>query len=570
MSKPNALIDQFPDSAAPTIDRPSSAPTVSRVRPVVLVGTSGQQLTAELSDLLRRRLRIATLIFLVSCGIFLIRGLLGGGSSGGKPLNLAVQALVVAVMVLLATLLWSHLQLSVRALRVLEVALFGTMGLFFAWLQFAVFNAEELITLANPDRPHSQDTVMSLSATGHALRWFILIVVYGTFIPNTWRRCALVVGIMSLVPLALTAGMCVSCPVMGNYTQSALFGMTVVLGIGVAIAIFGSYKISELQHEAQAARQLGQYQLKEKLGAGGMGEVYLAEHLLLRRRCAIKLIRGDQAGERTNLNRFEREVRAMATLTHPNTVEIYDYGNAEDGTFYYVMEYLPGLSLQELVEHYGPLAPARAVYFLRQLCGALGEAHGIGLIHRDIKPSNVIASVRGGIHDMAKLLDFGLVQCVGGQCVTDKLTMQGTILGSPSYMSPEQAVGKERLDARTDIYSLGGLAFFLLTGRPPFERDTPMATLVAHVHEPPPPLSDLRPDLPDDLQAVVQRCLAKNPDERYQDADALEQALAACACADDWNKRDAADWWKRHDNADLPAHPELYERTTNVPSASAM
>ncbi len=570
MSKPNALIQLFRESTAATIDQPPTASAVSRVRPVVLVGSSVQSLTTDLSDLLRRRLRIATLIFLCGCAAFLFRNLLVESNHYARPLDLAVHCLVTAVLVLVATLLWSHLRLTVGMLRVLEVVLFGAIGVFFAWLQFVVFNNSRITELANPLEPKSYEAVMRLAASSHTFRWFMLIVVYGTFIPNTWRRCAAVVAFLVIAPIVLTATACTACPYLGRFTSQTLFDMTTILSIAAAIAIFGSYKISVLEQEAQAARQLGQYRLKEKLGAGGMGEVYLAEHVLLRRRCAIKLIRSDQAGERTNLNRFEREVRAMATLTHPNTVEIFDYGNAADGTFYYVMEYLPGLSLQDLVETYGPLTPGRAVYFLRQLCGALGEAHSIGLIHRDIKPSNVIASVRGCIYDTAKLLDFGLVQRVGLNSGADKLTMQGTILGSPSYMSPEQAVGKDHLDARTDIYSLGGLAFFLLTGRPPFERDTPMATLVAHVHDTPPALADLRPDLPEDLQAVVQRCLAKNPDDRFQDADTLEQALATCACADDWNKRDAAAWWRRHDHADLPAHPELSERTTNVSSASAL
>jgi serine/threonine-protein kinase len=463
------------------------------------------------------------------------------------------------------------LHLSVRVLRFLELLLFGAMGAFFAWLQFTVFRADELMAVANTDR-HSQEVVLGLAATNQALRWFILIVVYGTFIPNTWKRCAVVVGVLAVAPLLLTGSACVACDILSKFTQPAMFSQTIILAMGVAIAIFGSYKISELQQEAQAARKLGQYQLKQRLGAGGMGEVYLGEHMLLRRACAIKLIRADQSGEPTTLNRFEREVRAMATLTHPNTVEIYDYGRAEDGTFYYVMEYLPGLSLQELVDRFGPLSPARAVHFLRQVCGALFEAHSIGMIHRDIKPSNVIACERGGVNDVAKLLDFGLVQCVGLNAVSEKLTMQGTILGSPSYMSPEQAIGKERLDPRTDIYSLGALAYFLVTGRAPFERDTPMETLVAHVHESPPPLDKARPDLPEDLVAVVARCLRKNPDERYQDADSLEQALAACGCADDWDRHEAAAWWLEyqagHRTTDT-SPSSLYEPTADMASGSS-
>src|SRR5262249_54069316 len=184
--------------------------------------------------------------------------------------------------------------------------------------------------------------------------------------------------------------------------------------------------------------QLGQYRLRRKLGSGGMGEVYLAEHLLLRRPCAVKLIRPDQAGDPNNLRRFESEVRAMATLTHWNTVEIFDYGHAEDGTFYYVMEYLPGKTLEALVEKHGALPPGRAVHFLRQVCRALREAHGIGLLHRDIKPSNVLACERGGVHDVAKLLDFGLVHKTGLGKEAQKLTVVGSVGGSRPYSDAAQ------------------------------------------------------------------------------------------------------------------------------------
>jgi serine/threonine-protein kinase len=322
--------------------------------------------------------------------------------------------------------------------------------------------------------------------------------------------------------------------------------MMVVLGMGAAIAIFGSYRIQELQEEAFHARKLGQYRLTHRLGAGGMGEVYLAEHVLLRRACAIKLIRPEQAGDSTNLSRFEREVQSMATLTHWNTVEIYDYGHAADGTFYYVMEYLPGLSLQELVDRHGSLPPGRAIHFLRQLCAALREAHGIGLIHRDIKPSNIIACQRGAVYDVAKLLDFGLVVHkvhFGASSDADKLTIPGAILGSPPFISPEQATGKGQIDSRTDIYSLGGLAYFLLTGQPPFIRDSAMELLVAHLRETVTPPRELRPEIPHDLEEVVLKCLNKNPADRFEDAASLDAALAACASADHWSPDQAERWW---------------------------
>src|SRR5262249_36675213 len=269
-------------------------------------------------------------------------------------------------------------------------------------------------------------------------------------------------------------------------------------------------------------------------------EVYLAQHVLLRRPCALKLIRPERAVDSKNLRRFEREVQATAMLTHPNTVQVYDYGHAEDGTFYYVMEHLPGLTLEALVKQAGPLPAARATHFLRQVCGALEEAHGRGLIHRDIKPGNVMICERGGVRDFAKLLDFGLVLPPASDMRGDKLTQDGTVTGTPAYLSPEQAGGQEAVEARSDIYSGGALAYFLLTGRPPFAGRTGMKLIAAHLYEVPEPLSRHRPDVPADLEAVILRCLAKEPNARFLDAASLNAALSSCAAAGQWTAREAA------------------------------
>jgi serine/threonine protein kinase len=231
-------------------------------------------------------------------------------------------------------------------------------------------------------------------------------------------------------------------------------------------------------------------------------------------------------------------------LTNWHTVEIFDFGRAVDGTFYYVMEYLPGLNLDQIVRAHGPLPPERVVHFLRQLCGALREAHAIGLIHRDIKPSNIIAGKRGGMPDVAKLLDFGLV--IGQRANTDfeKLTQEGTLTGTPAYMSPEQAAGFDDLDARSDIYSLGAVAFFLLTGQPPFVGKTSIQVLAAHLHEPAPRLRDLRSEIPEDLERVVLRCLEKQKARRFPDSDSLEKALGECQCAEGWTTDRAQIWWQ--------------------------
>jgi serine/threonine-protein kinase len=315
---------------------------------------------------------------------------------------------------------------------------------------------------------------------------------------------------------------------------------------------FGTHVINTLRREAFEAKQLGQYRLIAPLGAGGMGAVYLAEHRMLKRPCAIKLIHPDQAGDPHVLARFEREVRMTARLSHWNTVEIFDYGRTDDGTFFYVMEYLPGLSLEDLLQRHGPLPAARVVHFLRQTCQGLREAHAIGLIHRDIKPGNVFAAQRGGLYDVVKLLDFGLVKPVA-ETPSARLTQEGAISGTPLFMSPEQARGLHDLDARSDIYSLGAVAYALLTGHPPFDGTNPLDVMMAHARDEVVPPSKLQADVPADLERVILRCLAKSPKDRFEDADSLEQALAECAAADQWTQGHAAFWW--HENDQTAATP---------------
>src|SRR5262249_53300922 len=213
---------------------------------------------------------------------------------------------------------------------------------------------------------------------------------------------------------------------------------------------------------------------------------------------------------------------------------------------YYAMEYLPGLTLQQLVSRHGPLPPARAVHFLRQVCAALQEAHGMGLIHRDIKPGNIIACERGGVYDVAKLLDFGLVRSVGPESQDERLTQEGAVAGTPAYMSPEQAGGQDDLDARSDIYSLGASAYYLLTGQPPFKRAKAVQVILAHLHDPVRRLAELRSQIPADLAAVVLRCLEKDPRRRFPDAQSLEKALADCQTHGQWNEESAAVWGRAH------------------------
>ena len=310
-------------------------------------------------------------------------------------------------------------------------------------------------------------------------------------------------------------------------------------------AVWGVRSMGQLRKQAYEARQLGQYRLKKLLGRGGMGEVHLAEHVLLRRPCAIKLIVPEKAGDPQALVRFEREVRLTAQLSHWNTIEIFDYGRTDEGVFYYVMEYLPGLNLQQIVEQQGRLPPERVVHLLRQACDALGEAHASGLIHRDIKPANIFAATRGGVYDVVKLLDFGLVRDREAASHDLSVTMNGVITGSPLYMSPEQAQG-DQVDSRSDIYALGIVGYYLLTGHVPFDGEQPMKVLLAHLNSPVPPLNTWGAVVPADLERVILKCLEKSPDDRYQTVGELQSALNRCETANLWTREKARLWWSYH------------------------
>jgi len=248
--------------------------------------------------------------------------------------------------------------------------------------------------------------------------------------------------------------------------------------------------------------------------------------------------------------RFEREVRMTARLSHWNVVTVFDYGRTDDGTLYCVMEYHPGLSLEAILQAHGRQPAERVVHLLRQACQALREAHSIGLIHRDVKPANLLAAQVGGVYDVVKLLDFGLVKPVA-EVSSARLTQESALSGTPLFMSPEQASGLD-VDRRSDIYSLGAVAYALLSGRPPFERSSSMEVLMAHARDEVAPLSEFSDDVPADLERIVLRCLAKRPDDRYQDMDDLERALAQCSAADRWSQPRAARWWADNAQGSLP------------------
>ena len=504
----------------------------------------------EGSSLLQRRLLAATFTLMFAFGAYFVRSLLLGQSV--LPVT---HGLMLLIYVACAAAL--RRPRPTARLRALEVAIFGIAAAYLAAVQYGA-----LLDLARQGDAAALPTLTKR----FVLYTFVLVVIYGMLIPNTWRRAAWVVALVALAPAFSGVLLRLTHPELGRFTrQVATFEQVsdnlLILTFGALLAVFGTHVINTLRAEAFEARQLAQYRLGDRLGAGGMGEVYRAEHRLLKRPCAIKLIRRDRSGDPSLLARFEREVHATAALSHPNTVEIYDYGRTEDGAFYYVMEYLPGLSLADLVDRHGPLPPGRAVYLLRQACGALAEAHAVGLVHRDLKPANLFSARRGGRYDVTKVLDFGLVQAPAGSEDSDSnLSRQGMVLGTPQYMAPEQAAGDRRLDGQCDLYALGAVAYFLLTGLAPFEGLGPVATMAAHLHKPVEPPSRRRPGLPADLEAVILRCLAKAPAARYAGAEALEAALAACACAADWDAPRAERWWHEAEPYAPPAARSAADR----------
>jgi serine/threonine-protein kinase len=307
-----------------------------------------------------------------------------------------------------------------------------------------------------------------------------------------------------------------------------------------------------LRAEVREARRFGQYVLERKIGEGAMGVVYRATHAMLRRPAAIKLLLKDRASE-ADLVRFEREVQLTSRLVHPNTISIFDYGRTAEGVFYYVMEYLDGLDLQSLVDHYGPVEPARAIRILAQISGALSEAHALGLIHRDIKPANIVLTERPDESDVVKVVDFGLVKNFGGNLAESAAA--DAITGTPLYMAPEAITQPDAIDGRSDLYAVGAVAYFLLTGQHVFEAATVFEICSKHMLEAPVrPSERLGKPLPADLEAIVLACLAKDRNDRPASAAVLRRKLLACADAGRNDQPAARDWWQAH-RASLKSRP---------------
>jgi len=384
------------------------------------------------------------------------------------------------------------------------------------------------------------------------LSWVaVWVVLFTVVVPTSPRRAALA-ALASVSSISVIIGLLIVSGA-ASFSQGPaafFFGLVFPYLLVVGMAYVGARVVYQLGTEVKRARELGSYRLEEKLGEGGMGEVWRARHRLLARPAAIKLIRPSSAPDvRASvsdeaLRRFKREAEVIARLRSPNTVDLFDFGIAADGAFYYVMELLEGLDADSLLRRFGPIPPERAIYLLRQVCHSLSEAQSYGLVHRDIKPANIFLCRYGEEYDFVKVLDFGIVSAV--RDATDSRptpTRETAVQGTPAFIAPEQVMGGQ-VDGRADIYATGCVAYWLLTGEFVFNAETPMALLMQHAQKAPaPPSARTKQAIPAALDALVLSCLAKDPADRPQSARELSGRLGGVACASEWTQERAREWW---------------------------
>jgi len=383
--------------------------------------------------------------------------------------------------------------------------------------------------------------------------WVAVWVVLFTVVVPTKPRRVLVSALASVSSVPVIIGLMITSGTTSFRIDPTpfFFGLVFPYLLVVGMAYVGARVVYHLGTEITRARELGSYRLEEKLGEGGMGEVWRARHRMLARPAAIKLIRAarrDTPGgvPEEAVQRFEREAQVIAGLRSPHTVDLFDFGQAADGSFYYVMELLDGIDADSLLRRFGPVPPERAIYLLRQTCHSLSEAHSHGLVHRDIKPANIVLCRYGEEYDFVKVLDFGIVRAVReSEDRSPVYTRENAIHGTPAFMAPEQAMGAP-LDGRADIYAAGCVAYWLLTGQLVFS-GSPMELLMQHAETPPPrPSGRTELSIPQALDDLVLSCLAKEPADRPQSARELSQRLAGVRCTSEWSQERARDWWVAH------------------------
>lgn len=506
-------------------------------------GDSSHGFQRELDAFLRERLRLSTFI-LTWVGLLMFAAMLGtrahhfGLVAGLRYLELWV---ILAAVLAMATLhvIVRRGTLQGRALRAVD--------LLSIWMLIAACAA--FYAAANDG-----ENRLLISFLG------LMLVARAVLVPSTpWhtlRVSAIAVPAMLSVQLGLGHAYAKG---LGPYPDYVFPTMVIwdqiLLLLSIGLATLASRVNFSLRRRAYDALKIDRYVLEEKIGEGAMGSVYRARHALLRRPTAIKVLRPEIAGER-NFQRFEREVQLTSRLTHPNTIAVYDYGTTPDGQFYYAMELLEGADLSKVVDRTGPMPPARVIHLLVQACGALAEAHAKGLVHRDVKPSNLILSRQGMLCDVLKVMDFGLVKDIEGGDRT--LTGAGEVCGSPETISPEVLRG-ETVTPAADLYALGAVGCFLLTGKPIFDAETLPLFLAKHLSAPPIAPSQRGVSVPEDLEAALMECLEKDPLSRPTSAGTLAVRLLGCPSHGDWDEARARAWWSENADALGVTTPDVAE-----------
>jgi hypothetical protein len=492
-------------------------------------------------DFLRQASARLGIMSLVAAGLWVVGTIMGrlamrsmqGDQSIG--IGLTMGDAIAAVSVLASLLLFAYTRIANRdPQRILDLG-----------LAYMVLTA-----LALGMTFHSGPIRPTLSVAPE-ISWIgAVILMFSAIVPST-RTKTLLAGLVaaSMNPVGMLWARAQGYGDFGPTSNALLMHYPDYLLVGVAVVI--SHVVTTLGRQVTKAREMGSYQLGELLGRGGMGEVYKASHRMLARPAAIKLIRLEMLGgtdptvATLAIARFRREAEAAAHLRSEHTVDLYDFGVTEDQTVYLVMEFLDGMDLDSLVRQHGPMPAPRVVHVLRQVCDSLEEAHARGLVHRDIKPANIHIGRVGCRDDFVKVLDFGLVKSAGVDTAQSLATMEGVIMGTPAYMAPEMALGNH-VDGRADLYALGCVAYYLLTGQQVFTGDTVLKVITQHLHAVPvPPSERTELPIPERLDHLVLACLAKKPEERPQNARQLAQALDSIDGMT-WSDEDAHRWWNRH------------------------
>ena len=495
-------------------------------------------------DFVRERLALqAKTLFLVSFGfyLFLIASMV---LVGGAPFIAVVRAPAAVGHILASAtmgVLWvvtGRTRLSLKTLGSLDAVSMGLAGLFLSFMSLV-------------DEGQILQTLLALTVT---------VMIRAILLPSRPRRTMLLSALVFAPTIVVCIGSHHPTAFLPGFTpgyQKLHMSLNTVLWsvLGTTLATIVSRVIYGLRQQVAEASELGQYILEGRIGGGGMGEVWRARHRLLIRPAAIKLIRPEALGTMAAdshllMRRFEREARATAALRSPHTVQLYDFGTTEDGRLYYVMELLDGLDLDSLVREFGPLPAERAVRILRQVCSSLQEAHRNGLVHRDIKPANVVVSRVGTTFDFVKVLDFGLVKLDTVRRAEDeavaKLSTEGSTSGTPAFMAPEVILGEASTDHRVDLYALGCVAYWLVTGKLVFEGNA-LQVMAQHAQAPPPvPSSRVELPIPALLETLIMDCLEKDPARRPPTAEAVSDRLNAIPLASTWTAERAEQWWATH------------------------